>query len=310
MEFDTEDYFNEDQRDVHVWCSRVDIDCMLKLVAVNVFYQWLAMIINLNRSSQFDTLVLVPCKDPRLLSRTNHRSFFSSPSVDQHLPQDSTALLNPGHYAPYKLSDDNLIPVSIELHKLLCSSKHEQRRGPLKPASSASPSPKNDSERRSNKTRKTVRCRDKRCVVTGEEALRRNRGYNFTGLEVAHIFPLAFTGDATAMAAMPHDVAEQLKDYKSADKPENAMLLRADVHKLFDNYQFGIWPTDGTLYRFERSGAPVIGRLPSDDVSQELAVLKAHGISSQFFIEHFRVCLSWHVRGHGRRRGADDLLEL
>ena len=32
--------------------------------------------------------------------------------------------------------------------------------------------------------------RDKRCLVTGQAAVKRARGGNFTGLEVAHIFPL------------------------------------------------------------------------------------------------------------------------
>ncbi|GBE85917.1 hypothetical protein SCP_0804410 [Sparassis crispa] len=39
------------------------------------------------------------------------------------------------------------------------------------------------SERILGQMRKTVRCRDKRYVVTGEEAFRRNSGYKFTGLE-------------------------------------------------------------------------------------------------------------------------------
>ena len=37
--------------------------------------------------------------------------------------------------------------------------------------------------------------RDKRCVITGQAAVKRGRGGNFTGLEVAHIFPLMGVGD-------------------------------------------------------------------------------------------------------------------
>ena len=36
--------------------------------------------------------------------------------------------------------------------------------------------------------------RDRRCLVTGQAAVGRDRGGNFTGLEVAHIFPLVGTG--------------------------------------------------------------------------------------------------------------------
>ena len=44
-------------------------------------------------------------------------------------------------------------------------------------------------------TRIKVRMRDRRCLVTDQEAVHRARGGNFTGLEVAHIFPLMAIGD-------------------------------------------------------------------------------------------------------------------
>jgi hypothetical protein len=50
----------------------------------------------------------------------------------------------------------------------------------------------NDGQRSS--TRRIVRLRDKSCLVTGEEVLPRKRGGNFTGFEVAHIFPLMGVG--------------------------------------------------------------------------------------------------------------------
>jgi hypothetical protein len=39
--------------------------------------------------------------------------------------------------------------------------------------------------------RTKVRSRDLKCRATGQPAPAGSRGYNFTGLEVAHIFPLA-----------------------------------------------------------------------------------------------------------------------
>lgn len=36
--------------------------------------------------------------------------------------------------------------------------------------------------------------RDKCCLVTGQAAAKRARGGNFTGLEVAHIYPLMGVG--------------------------------------------------------------------------------------------------------------------
>ena len=43
-------------------------------------------------------------------------------------------------------------------------------------------------------TCRIVRLRDKSCLVTGEEVLPRKHGGNFTGFEVAHIFPLMGVG--------------------------------------------------------------------------------------------------------------------
>jgi hypothetical protein len=43
-------------------------------------------------------------------------------------------------------------------------------------------------------TRNDVRMRDLRCLATDQEAVPRNCGGNFTGLEVAHIFPLQGVG--------------------------------------------------------------------------------------------------------------------
>jgi hypothetical protein len=40
-----------------------------------------------------------------------------------------------------------------------------------------------------------VRRRDRRCLITGQAAVSRARGGNFTGLEVAHIFPLMAVDD-------------------------------------------------------------------------------------------------------------------
>lgn len=44
-------------------------------------------------------------------------------------------------------------------------------------------------------TRIAVRMRDRCCLVTGQAAVKRARGGNFTGLEVAHIFPLLGVGN-------------------------------------------------------------------------------------------------------------------
>jgi hypothetical protein len=44
--------------------------------------------------------------------------------------------------------------------------------------------------------------RDKRCLITGQAAAKRARGGNFTGLEVAHIFPLMGVSDVGTIPSM------------------------------------------------------------------------------------------------------------
>ena len=86
----------------------------------------------------------------------------------------------------------------------------------------------------------------------------RARGDNFTGLEVAHIFPLMGVAEVSTsdiasqnhlsspmqldwMATLPESTHAQVLHRQVADRPHNAILLRADVHSLFDDYQWSIW---------------------------------------------------------------------
>ena len=38
-----------------------------------------------------------------------------------------------------------------------------------------------------------------------------------------------------------------VKDPKNADKQWNAILLRSDIHKFFDTFQWGVWEVSRTL---------------------------------------------------------------
>ncbi|EPQ53190.1 hypothetical protein GLOTRDRAFT_95198 [Gloeophyllum trabeum ATCC 11539] len=81
-----------------------------------------------------------------------------------------------------------------------------------------------------------VRERDKACRVSGIPAVDRNRGRNFTGLHVAHIIPL-FAGEM--IVDTPLGTQLSITSTADIDIPENAMLMRADIHALFNVYQFG-----------------------------------------------------------------------
>lgn len=117
-----------------------------------------------------------------------------------------------------------------------------------------------------------VRKRDMGCRVTGSPASKRQRGYNFTALEVCYIFPLAENNVVRTVyfvlkhfipsvfqfrIAFPYNQTSDLyrdmnldpnknPEKEELDHPQNAIILRADIHKYFDAYQFGF---DVSLFR-------------------------------------------------------------
>ncbi len=83
-----------------------------------------------------------------------------------------------------------------------------------------------------------VRLRDQRCVITGTEYFDDD---NWTGFEAAHIFPLAHeqhwknSNDDHWISIIP-DIGG------SINSVQNGILLRSDIHQLFDMYWFSINP--------------------------------------------------------------------
>jgi HNH endonuclease len=114
-----------------------------------------------------------------------------------------------------------------------------------------------------------------------------------------------------------------------ADWPHNAMVLRADVHSYFDNYQIGIYVRNVMLafhilliigldknqkvYHFEKSGAPICdicndfrdapvtprptGLFPS---GSEVSARETEDVSNTLLAFHFQICLLWHVARGGQ----------
>ena len=82
--------------------------------------------------------------------------------------------------------------------------------------------------------------RDHRCVISGEKAI--GAPYDdWTGFEAAHIFPLAYEGHWTE-----HNynrwITIQPESGGTINSVQNGMLLRSDIHQLFDSYNFSINP--------------------------------------------------------------------
>jgi len=246
-------YINESERNVHVWCSIVrpcSYDSKqlinkptLGLIAgcyihngwlpVSVLYNWLDRIMRL-QAHETGNMALFRCpQDPRNLS-------FPIGSIprpkEPPLERTLTSTVKEGHYMIY-LYDKSLANfVSVWPQLVVAQFKRRSR----SPSQTCTPSPSGTPTRNTG-TRIAVRMRDKRCLVTGQAAVKRARGGNFTGLEVAHIFPLMGVGIPEWTAPLPASARAQVLTRQAADRPYNALLLRADVHSLFDDYQWSIW---------------------------------------------------------------------
>jgi len=198
-------YVNESERNVHVWCSLV-IPCSdaqykdrptLGLIAgcfvrpnegvpVLVFYKWLDMMILRRNDAECRSFLLFRYPDPRLKPlRVGPLPF---PRAVDPLPRDSEIALLEGHYLLCQSVGNKLHPIWPSLVD------NEFGRRSTTRTQSCTPSPSLSRPARDTTTIRHVRKRDKACMATGQEALARPRGANFTGLQVAHIFPLMGVG--------------------------------------------------------------------------------------------------------------------
>jgi HNH endonuclease len=89
-----------------------------------------------------------------------------------------------------------------------------------------------------------VRSRDGQCVITGERAVDADIN-DWTGFQAAHIFPLAFEGlwkeyNFGRWIKSPSN-GEEIKGDK-INSVQNGLLLRSDIHQLFDMYFLSINP--------------------------------------------------------------------
>jgi hypothetical protein len=89
-----------------------------------------------------------------------------------------------------------------------------------------------------------VRSRDGRCVISGTIAAMAHLNF-WTGFEAAHIFPLAFEG-----LWKDHNFGRWIKSPPDGGKikggkinsSQNGLLLRSDIHQLFNMYFISINP--------------------------------------------------------------------
>lgn len=261
---------------------------------VSVLYNWLDRIMRL-QAHETGNMALFRCRqDPRNISfPIGNIPRPSGPPLERTL----TSTVNEGHYMIY-LYDNRLKNfVSVWPQLVVAQFKRRSR----SPSQTCTPSPSGTPTRNTG-TRIAVRMRDKRCLITGQAAVKRARGGNFTGLEVAHIFPLMGVGIPEWTAPLPASARAQVLTRQAADHPYNAILLRADVHSLFDDYQWSIWFGQGIprIVRFEKSGAAALE-------GYQVANLRPSSLnttdpcSMELLQGHLHVALLTHVRGVGKR---------
>lgn len=88
-----------------------------------------------------------------------------------------------------------------------------------------------------------IRLRDRRCIITGDEALGAEDD-NWTGFEAAHIFPLAYE-EYWENNNFAHWITIPSIAGGTINSVQNGMLLNSAMHQLFDMFEFSINPDDG-----------------------------------------------------------------
>ncbi|KAF4632799.1 hypothetical protein G7Y89_g5334 [Cudoniella acicularis] len=141
----------------------------------------------------------------------------------------------------------------------------------------------------------------KECVLggAGTEAIDADDD-NWTGLEAAYIFPLAFEGlwkdyNYDRWAKSPSN-REGFKGGK-INSAQNGLLLRSDIHQLFDMYSISVNPDDNyKIICFARETNGIAGKRfdqrPLDDPQRP---------SEQLLRWHFRQAVLVNMKGAGER---------
>lgn len=95
---------------------------------------------------------------------------------------------------------------------------------------------------RTRSFRDRVRARDSKCCISGRPAETARIGI-FVGFKAAHIFPLAYEGHFNL-----HNFGQWItipaSDGGAINSVQNGILLRADIHQLFDSFAIAVNPDD------------------------------------------------------------------
>ncbi|TAQ84706.1 hypothetical protein B7494_g6967 [Chlorociboria aeruginascens] len=141
--------------------------------------------------------------------------------------------------------------------------------------------------------RDAVRARDKRCVITGKKAAYAEYG-EWAGFEAAHIFPLAYEQHWTEFN-YNRWISITPSQGETINSVQNGLLLRGDIHQLFDIYYFSINPDDNyKIVCFGIDGDQIAGKC----LDRQLLSDPQRPVD-QLLRWHFRQAVLVNMRGAG-----------
>jgi len=140
--------------------------------------------------------------------------------------------------------------------------------------------------------RNAIRLRDRRCVISGQRAL----GVRWRGFEAAHIFPLAYEGHWNDNGYGRWITIPPENDKGgSINSVQNGLLLRSDIHQLFDGYDLSINPDDHyKITCFSPDGSGLAGKYLDQDFLDD-----PQRPVDQLLRWHFRQAVLANMRGAG-----------
>ncbi|RPB22709.1 hypothetical protein L211DRAFT_862611 [Terfezia boudieri ATCC MYA-4762] len=145
-----------------------------------------------------------------------------------------------------------------------------------------------------------IRARDGRCVISGlvNSRTRIARG-NWTSFEAAHIFPLEKENTVWIPGNFDRWITD-MEDRTGGSKInslQNGMLLREDIHTMFDQYLISVNPDDSyKVVVFDEDIHGLDGRV-LDPVCRDRN--DPHRVSDELLRWHFRQCVFANMRGAG-----------
>ncbi|KAF8467169.1 HNH endonuclease-domain-containing protein [Kalaharituber pfeilii] len=144
--------------------------------------------------------------------------------------------------------------------------------------------------------RQVIRARDGGCVLSGQINRSAYRDY-WKGYEAAHIWPLEKGGEWLSQGAF-----RWITDLDETDpagrmnSPQNGMLMRADIHKLFDDYVIGINPDcNYKIFVFGEDMNSIAGRHLSVTAHEN----GNEGVRDNLLRWHLRQCVFANMRRSG-----------